>query len=57
MSDHHEERKSTHLKETMNSIHCRFLNGECYDYRGKCSTCPHKIKILREELLKEEESI
>lgn len=49
-----EEIKSSHLRETMISIHCRFLNDECYEYRGKCSTCKIKKKVLMEEKLNEE---
>ena len=56
MKTKNEEVKSSHLRETMISIHCRFLNDECSEYRGKCSTCEIKRKVLLEEKLKEDDS-
>lgn len=32
----------------MSSVHCRFLNDECYDYVGKCFNCAIRKKVLND---------
>jgi len=40
----------------MSSVHCRFINGECYDFVGKCFSCPQRKKVLERERKRNVES-